>query len=71
MIVCICNNVNSATIEQAVDAGARNLETIRATTGAAGCCGKCQFKVNRVLHAKLQQEQNYQPDLALTEAALS
>lgn len=71
MIVCICNNVNSATIEQAVDAGARNLETIREATGATACCGKCQFKVNRVLHGKIQQQQNYQPDLALTEVALS
>lgn len=49
MIVCICNNVNTTTIEAAVENGATSLEEIRNCTGAGACCGKCQFKVNRVL----------------------
>jgi len=49
MIVCICNNVNSSTIETAIENGANSVEQIRECTGAGGCCGKCQFKVNRVL----------------------
>ncbi|EMR12580.1 NAD(P)H-nitrite reductase [Methylophaga lonarensis MPL] len=53
MIVCICNNVNVATIESAVVDGAATVDAIRQQTGAAGCCGKCQFKVNRVLQKSL------------------
>lgn len=59
MIVCICNNVNVTKIKASIDAGADTLEALRETTGAAACCGKCQFKVNRVLqqHAPQQNEQ--------------
>ena len=49
MIVCICNNVNTTTIENAIEDGACSVEQIRECTGAGGSCGKCQFKVNRVL----------------------
>jgi bacterioferritin-associated ferredoxin len=49
MIVCICNNVNSSTIETAIENGASSVDQIRDCTGAGACCGKCQFKVNRVL----------------------
>ncbi len=49
MIVCICNNINTATIETAIENGATSLEAIRECTSAGACCGKCQFKVNRVL----------------------
>ena len=49
MIVCICNNVNTDAIHSSIDAGACSVEGIREDTGAASCCGKCQFKVNRIL----------------------
>jgi len=49
MIVCICNNVNTTTIESAVENGACSVDEIRECTGAGNSCGKCQFKVNRVL----------------------
>jgi len=52
MIVCICNNVNSEAINASIDDGANSLEAIREETGAAGCCGKCQFKVNRMLNER-------------------
>lgn len=54
MIVCICNNVNSDTIHASIDDGANSVDAIREQTGAAGCCGKCQFKVNRLLHDRQQ-----------------
>ena len=56
MIVCICNNVNSMAIEQAIDNGADSLDVIRNQTGAGACCGKCQFKVNRILKQKMQDK---------------
>jgi len=49
MIVCICNNVNSSTIETAIENGADSVDQIRECTSAGACCGKCQFKINRVL----------------------
>jgi len=54
MIVCICNNVNSETIHASIDDGASTVEAVREQTGAAACCGKCQFKVNRMLHEREQ-----------------
>ena len=60
MIVCVCNNVNVEKVKASIDAGADTLEAIRETTGAAACCGKCQFKVNRVLqqHSPQLDDQN-------------
>jgi len=55
MIVCVCNNVNSDKVKASIDAGAGTLEAIRDMTGAAACCGKCQFKVNRVLQQHAPQ----------------
>ena len=57
MIVCICKNVNTSQIVQSVQGGARSIDDIRSETGATSCCGKCQFKVNRVLHEQLAEEQ--------------
>jgi len=53
MIVCICNNVNSATIEASVQNGACSVDSVRAETGATSCCGKCQFKVNAIVQDTL------------------
>lgn len=49
MIVCICNNVNSETITSAIDMGATSVQAVRDATGAASCCGKCQFKVHSLI----------------------
>jgi bacterioferritin-associated ferredoxin len=53
MIVCICNNVNSSTIKATVKRGACSVEDVKASTGAASCCGKCQFKVNALVQDTL------------------
>lgn len=60
MIVCVCNNVNVDKVKASIDAGADTVEAIRESTGAAACCGKCQFKVNRVLqqHAPQANDQD-------------
>ncbi|MDX1750446.1 MAG: (2Fe-2S)-binding protein [Methylophaga sp.] len=55
MIVCVCNNVNVDKVKASIDAGADSLEAIRECTGAAASCGKCQFKVNRVLQQHAPQ----------------
>jgi bacterioferritin-associated ferredoxin len=54
MIVCICNNVNTDAIHASIDNGACSVDAIRNETGASACCGKCQFKVNRILHDRQQ-----------------
>lgn len=55
MIICVCNNVNSASIESAIELGSTSLETVREATGAAACCGKCQFKVNRIVQDNMSE----------------
>lgn len=59
MIVCICNNVNSDSIHASIDNGACSVDAIRNETGAASCCGKCQFKVNRILQERQQADAAY------------
>lgn len=49
MIICICNNVNSETIKSSIDMGATTVQAVRDATGAASCCGKCQFKVHSLI----------------------
>lgn len=58
MIVCICNNVNSRAIEEAVLEGAVTVDAVRAATGASDCCGKCQFKVSRAISDTLERTPN-------------
>jgi bacterioferritin-associated ferredoxin len=58
MIICICNNVNSQTIKSAIDCGANSVERVREVTGASACCGKCQFKVNRLVQDHVPADLN-------------
>lgn len=55
MIICICKNVNVHAIQATIASGIDTLEGIRETTGAGACCGKCQFKLNRVLSQHASQ----------------
>ena len=55
MIVCVCNNVNVATIEASIEMGATTVDAVREDTGAASCCGKCQFQVNRLVQDTLAE----------------
>lgn len=49
MIICICKNVNSETINASIEMGATTVQAVREATGAASCCGKCQFKVHSLI----------------------
>ena len=57
MIVCICNNINSATIKTSIEQGATSVDAVKEATGAASCCGKCQFKVNRLVQDHVPEQQ--------------
>lgn len=61
MIVCICHNVNSAAIDAAMEGGATTLDAVRKQTAAASGCGKCQFKINRMLHEHAQRQRSCKP----------
>ena len=67
MIVCICNNVNSETISSAIDMGATTVQSVREATGAASCCGKCQFKVHSLIQSHVV-DSNQIMKLAATQA---
>jgi bacterioferritin-associated ferredoxin len=53
MIVCICNNVNDATIKSAVREGATTIASVSKKTKAGSCCGKCTCKINNVIESVL------------------
>jgi len=57
MIVCICRNVKTSQIVEAVKGGASSLDEVRELTGAARCCGKCQFMVNALVTDNSDNEQ--------------
>jgi bacterioferritin-associated ferredoxin len=56
MIVCICNNVNSATIKSTLESGVTSLKGICEETGATSCCGKCKFKVNALIQDHIPED---------------
>lgn len=49
MVICLCNNVNSKTIKDSIDQGAKTLDAVRKSTGASTCCGKCEYHVSKML----------------------
>ena len=57
MIVCICRNVKTSRIVEAVKGGAKSVDEVRELTGAASCCGKCQFMVNALVTDNSDNEQ--------------
>lgn len=57
MIVCICRNVKTSQIVEAVKGGAKSVDEVRELTGAASCCGKCQFMVNALVTDNSDNEQ--------------
>lgn len=57
MIVCICRNVKTSQIVEAVKGGAKSVDEVREHTGAASCCGKCQFMVNALVTDNNDNEQ--------------
>ena len=49
MYVCICNAVTDTEIRDAVQNGARSLADIKATLGAATCCGRCADHTDKLV----------------------
>jgi len=56
MIICVCKNINSATVKASIEDGASSVEEVRAATGASSSCGKCQFKVNGLINESAAEE---------------
>jgi assimilatory nitrate reductase catalytic subunit len=50
-IVCACRGVRSARIEQAIAAGAKDIEAVSESTGAGAACGSCRPEIVRLLSA--------------------
>ena len=48
--ICRCRNVSYLDIRQAMKAGARDIEDIMESTGAATCCGGCTSEVLSILN---------------------
>ncbi len=61
MIVCICKNVNTSQIQEALGRGVGSLEQLERETGLGSCCGKCRFTANRIINEQEAAVQQYQP----------
>lgn len=48
-MICLCNNVNYASVREAMANGARSVEDIQGATGAGAMCGGCIDEIERVL----------------------
>ena len=49
MWVCLCKAVNSASVVDAVGAGATSVQAVSAACGAATDCGRCTRTIFRML----------------------
>lgn len=48
-VVCNCLGITNGMIKDAVDAGARTMEEVQESTGAATVCGACMDDVQRLV----------------------
>ncbi len=49
-LVCFCGKIKEADISKAItEKGAKDIQMIRETTGAASCCGKCITVIELIL----------------------
>lgn len=61
MIICICKNVNSSQVQEALGRGVRSLEQLERETGLGSCCGKCRFTANRMINEQANAVQHFEP----------
>lgn len=47
--VCYCKKVDYNTIGKAIENGAKTVEDIKETTGAATACGRCKSTIEEIL----------------------
>ncbi|GAA0538724.1 (2Fe-2S)-binding protein [Rhizomicrobium palustre] len=49
MIICVCNNLNNAKVESAIEAGARSADEVYAHCGVKRNCGRCQETIQQMV----------------------
>lgn len=69
MIVCICNNVNTTHIVEAIDSGAHTIDAVREQTGAGDCCAKCVFQIHRLIQENTVQPEQTSKSFLMTRIA--
>lgn len=52
-ILCYCMNISFGIIQNVIQQGITDIETVSATTGAGSVCGGCRSKINRLLTNKI------------------
>ena len=57
MIVCLCRNISSRRIEQAIADGADSVESVGRACGAGTDCGGCHRELDEML-ARAEQERS-------------
>jgi bacterioferritin-associated ferredoxin len=55
MYVCICNALNTRTVTQAIDDGARTVGQVYKACGAVPQCGKCKCTIREMLDCRGSQ----------------
>jgi bacterioferritin-associated ferredoxin len=54
MIVCVCNRLNDAKVQGAINAGARSAESVFTHCGVTRNCGRCQETIEQMVEAVLE-----------------
>ena len=55
MYVCICNALNTRTVNQAIDGGAETVGQVYKACGAVPQCGKCKCTIREMLDDRAPQ----------------
>ncbi len=71
MIVCICNNISSNDINDAIRGGARSVSDIQASLSLGSNCGSCKQEAKRMLDNQIVTAVQAQPIYFMDDKNLS
>ncbi len=71
MIICVCRRLNTAAVQNALDAGARTPDCVQAHHGNEFNCGRCRAAIDDMIdaHAPERRAASFGPLEPLASAA--
>ena len=62
MYICLCVGVTTATVQQAIDAGARSTKQVAKACEAGSVCGRCRHTIRTMIEAASPDSPSSKPD---------
>jgi bacterioferritin-associated ferredoxin len=69
MYICICNAITDKQVQEALDAGARNLWDLQTELGLASGCGSCKETAADMLRESRSAKRGSEPRIHVPSAA--